>query len=83
MLGSNPSADSGAKTKAGCREMPRFVFKLWDWREAINPFKRYSRSLFVCSRLGFRTPTPWAAFQDMTVMQESIEHRGDSGRIAE
>jgi hypothetical protein len=27
MLGSNPSADSGAKTEAGCREMPRLVFE--------------------------------------------------------
>ena len=72
------------KTKAGCREMPRFVFELWDWRKAINPSKRYSRSLFVCSwRLCFRTPTAWAAFQDVTVMQQSIEHGGDGRRIAE
>jgi len=27
MLGSNPSADSGAKTEAGYREVPRFVFQ--------------------------------------------------------
>jgi hypothetical protein len=42
MLGSNPSADSGAKTEAGYREMPRFAFGdawLRDWHEAINPIK--------------------------------------------
>jgi len=27
LLGSNPSADPGAKTEAGCRTMPRFVFR--------------------------------------------------------
>lgn len=84
MLGSNPSTDSGPKTETGCREMPRFVLSFGIGREAINPFNRCSRSLFVCCwRLSFRAPAPWSAFQDVTVMQQSIEHCRDGGRIAE
>jgi hypothetical protein len=46
-LGSDASADSGAKTEAGCREMPRFVFELRDWQKAINPIKECPPSLLL------------------------------------
>jgi hypothetical protein len=55
MLGSNPSADSGAKTEAGCRKMPRLdrmAKELRDWHKAINPIKECSPSLFFVSFIG-------------------------------
>ena len=31
----------------------------------------------------FGSPTPWAAFQNVTVMEEAVEHGGDGGAVAE
>lgn len=86
-LGSDPSADSGAKTEAGCRKMPRFVLELRDWHKAINPIKRGSPSLFVrlfiAGQLRFRAPAPRTALENVTMMEEAVEHRGHSGSVAQ
>jgi len=81
MLGSNPSADPGAKTEAGYREMPRCF---WGRRmtsglaQSDKSIKECSRSLFRfltdkhLGDLGFGAPASWAALQHMAMMKEPI-----------
>ena len=84
-LGSDPSADSGAETEAGCRRYPVWFFELRTWHKAINPIKRSPRSLAltVVGHLSFRSPAAWSAFQDMSVMEKSVEHGGDGRGVAQ
>ena len=87
-MGNDPSADSVAKTEAGCRRCPVLFFlrpKLRDWHKAINPFKEWSPSLVLVAfgQLCFRAPTAWTAFEYMAVMEEAIEHSADGGAVAE
>jgi len=85
MPGGNPSADSGARTEAGCRRCPVWFPELRTWRHAINPIKKWPRSLFLVriGRLHFRSPASRPTFEEMTVMQEPVEHCRDGRGIAE
>ena len=83
MLGSNPSADSGAKTEAGYRRCPVWFSKLRDWHKAINAIKECSLSLVRFGWLHSCSPASRSAFQDMAMMEESVQHRGDGGSVAE
>jgi len=74
-LGSDPSADSGAKTEAGCRKMPRFVFELRDWQQAINPFKECAPSL---SARFFHQPVTvfWCASSEDRISERDRDEEG-------
>ena len=39
--------------------------------------------LLLIRQVRFRSPTPWSAFQDVTVVQQTVEHGGDGGAVTE
>src|SRR5713101_8608710 len=39
--------------------------------------------LLLIRQVCFRSPTPWSAFQDVTVVQQTVEHGGDGRAVTE
>src|SRR5713101_10019620 len=39
--------------------------------------------LLLIRQVCFRSPTPWSALQDVTVVQQTVEHGGDGRAVTE
>jgi len=92
-LGSERSADSGLAEPSG--DATRFALSCWaqsdkslgygDW----SPYKKnlvsalWPAFLLLGTQSSFCAPTARAALQQMTVMQQAVEHRSDGSGIAE
>ena len=79
-------ATQGCDQSAQANERRRLVHS---GQKAINPGARGQRprgkqSRFpLCRRGGLSTPAPWAALEDVAVMQQPVKHRTHGGDIAE
>ena len=85
MLGSNPSAGSGARTEAGYLKDAPLVPKLRAWHHAINPTRNSLVPYFSSASAGciFVLQLRGPHFEDMPVMKQSVQHRGNGSGVAE